>query len=530
MNTVVHGGRGKGRGFLLAAFSGALLCLPWLWPALFLCAWLAPVPLLWALSQAGPGRAFCLGWLAGSVCFAGASYWLIDFVMHLHAVSWLVALLLSVLFWVYAGLVLAFACLLARLLDRVLSGWQFVTFPLSVVVCMQLFPLLFETRFAEAQSGFLLALQGVDLIGAQGLDFIMLMTGSLLYQALLARAVRPFWSSPALLGWALLLAWFTYSGLAWLHWEREIAGWSVKRVGLVQPNDAPSTGLPPVPAGFSREQPVEMLASRQLVAQGAELLVWPEARYKGYFDHDSVRRAWAEEVASWQVPLLFHDVETLEHGRQHQVFNTLALLNARGRRAGSYRKMQPMPFGEYLPAVFSWPGLDYLSRHFLGDFLRPLAAGNQHGLFFLDDILLVPKICYETAFPLAVADAIGADAAGKVLVFASQNSWFGETRQPFQHRDMSIVRGIENRVPVIHAINNGPSVVASPTGRILASTPAFRQAALLAEMPFSAASGGSFFSRYPALFGRFAQGLLLALLALATVLYWRQRPLRQRRR
>lgn len=182
-----------------------------------------------------------------------------------------------------------------------------------------------------------------------------------------------------------------------------------------------------------------------------------------------------------------------------------------------------MPFGEYLPAFFSLPGIDWLTRRFLGEFLRPLGAGQHHGVFFLDDLLLVPKICYETAFPASVAAAIGEDAAGKVLLFVSQDNWFGETHQPFQHRDMSIVRGIENRVPMIHAINNGPSVVATPTGRVVASTQAFEQTELLAVMPFSPDAGGSFFSRNPHLFAWLSQALLALLVILAMIGRWRQR-------
>ena len=509
---------------LLAAASGVLWFLPWLVPVLFVSAWLAPIPLLFALQRATARHAFVLGWVAGTVCFAGASYWMIDFAINLRGISWLTSLFLASLFWLYAGLALAFGCLLAHYLRRAMPAWHFISFPLAIVVSMSLFPLLFETRFAEAQTGFLLALQGVDLVGAQGLDALMLMFAVLVYQRLRGRhAEGRWWLQPSMLGWVLLAVWFAYAASSWLHWEGEIAQWSSKSVGLVQPNDAPSIEVPSPAEGFSREFPPEMQASQRLVDAGAELIVWPEARFKGYFEAFSVRQAYAEQVAGWGVPLVFHDAES-QWVRGKQVgFNTVTLLYADGHSGGHYRKMERMPFGEYLPAFFSLPGIDWLSRRFLGEFLRPLGAGQHHGVFFLDDLLLVPKICYETAFPASVAAAIGEDAAGKVLLFVSQDNWFGETHQPFQHRDMSIVRGIENRVPMIHAINNGPSVVATPTGRVVASTQAFEQTELLAVMPFSPDAGGSFFSRNPHLFAWLSQALLALLVILAMIGRWRQR-------
>ena len=109
-------------------------------------------------------------------------------------------------------------------------------------------------------------------------------------------------------------------------------------------------------------------------------------------------------------------------------------------------------------------------------------------------------------------NSIGADAAGKLLLFLSQDNWFGETSQPFQHRDMSIVRGVENRVPMVHLINNGPSVATSPSGRIIASTQAFSRAELLVDIPFSAQSGGSFYSRHAVLVQRCLYAALALLL------------------
>ena len=499
---------------LLAVLAGLLLCAPWLQPALFWTAWVGWVPLLFALQGASYSRCLLLGWVAGSVCFAGASHWMIDFAIHLKGVSWSVAVLLAVVFWSYVGLATAFGCALYRWLDRRLPGLEVVSFPTAILAVMSVYPLLFETHFAEAQVFFLPGLQGVDLVGAQGMDFLMLMSSALAF-ALLRRTGRR-WVLAA--SGAVIVAWFAYGWTALASWDERVGQWETRRIGLVQPNDAVSLDVPPPAPGFSREEPEEMVATRRLAKLGAEWVAWPEARYKGYFDMYSVRRGYAEEIGGLGVPLIFHDVERRWEDAGRVSYNSVAMLDANGEHEGTYRKMQRMPFGEYLPAFFHLPGLKTLSDMFLGEFLQPLTPGSAHTSFPVAGMNVIPKVCYETAFPAFIAEAIGSQPAGAVLLFLSQDGWFGETSQPFQHKAMSIVRAVENRVPMVHLINNGPSVAVTPAGRTVAQTPAFSRAQLLVDLPFSAASGGSFYSHNPYLPAWIIYGSLVGLVGLAV---WR---------
>ena len=498
---------------MLAALSGALMCIPWLIPHLYWTSWLGCVPLLFALDSTRLPTATMLGWVAGAVCFAGASNWMVEFAINLKALSFPLSLGLAAVFWLYAGLSVGLACLVYRWLARSLQGFDVLTFPVSVLAVMALYPLLFEARFAEAQIQFLPALQGTDLVGAQGLDAVMLVVSVLAFRVLRRRPVWTQANRIVNVGAALMVvAWFVY-GFVSLHlWDARIAEWETRRIGLVQPNDAVTLDLPKLAPGFTLESPEEMLATERLIKGGATWVAWPEARYKGYFEKYSVRYSYAQRLGDLGVPLIFHDVENKWVEGEHHSFNSVAFLGKDGELADTYRKVQRMPFGEYLPAFFSLPGIKTLSNMFLGEFLSELSAGDGHAYFNINGMQVVPKVCSETAFPAFVADSIGAEGDGKVLLFLSQDNWFGESTQPFQHRAMSIVRGIENRVPVVHLINNGPSVVASPSGRVVGGTPAFSRAELLVDMPYSTEAGGSFFSRYPNIFGNVlftALGLLV---------------------
>lgn len=483
---------------LLAIVSGVMMFAPWVNPVLFWTGWLFAVPLLYALRDTKLPVAFVLGWLAGIVCFAGASHWMIDFMIHLKGLSWLVSAALATLFWLYTGLAVGVACLFYRWLALRLPGWDLLTFPLVMAAVMAGFPQLFVTDFAEGQVRFLAALQGVDLLGAQGLNIIMLLSGVLLFQLLQAHHTNGRRACVGMLaGGAVLVLWFAYGFYALSYWDSQVRSWDTTRIGLVQPNDPPRRRIPAPREGFTREAPEEMLASRRLAKAGAQWVAWPEARYKGYYDMFTVRHSYAKEVRGWGgVPLFFHDVENRWVNAEQVSFNTVAWLDNNGRLAGQYRKIKRMPFGEYLPGFFQLPGITQITRLFMGDYLRPVGAGTEHVEFSVGDMRVIPKVCYETAFAQFVAESIGSDSAGKLLLFVSQDNWFGETSQPFQHRDMSIVRGVENRVPMVHLINNGPSVAIVPSGRVVASTQAFSRAERLVDMPFSASAGGSFYSRH----------------------------------
>lgn len=509
---------------LLAVVAGILLGAPWFDLNLYWTAWLGAVPLLFALRGVRLGAALLLGWLAGAVYYAIATYWIIDFVINLRGFSWPVAALLGVVFWAYAGLAVGLSCLLFRWVSRHLPRWDLLSFPVCMVVLMAVYPLLFGTYYAEAQSRFLVGLQGVALLGVQSMDMLMMLTGALVFTLLVDRG-RTQRLGLALAA-AVVLAWFGYGLSSLQAWDQRMLDWDTRRIGLVQPNDAVTLDIPEPPRGFSREYPPELAATQRLAAAGAELVIWPEARYKGYFDKPSVRNSYAAVLSEIDIPLVLHDSERAWAKGDYTDYNSLVYLDDRGAQAGVYRKMLRMPLGEYLPGFFHLPGIGWVTQQFFGEFVRPLQPGTVHHEFRVKGIRLLPKICYEAAFPGFIADAVGANAAGKVLLFVSQDNWFGETTQPFQHASMSVVRGVENRLPMIHLINNGPSVVSTPNGRITGRTQAFAQSEVVAPMPFSADAGGSFYSRHPQVLPYLQYSVLGVLVGMVLL---RRRAQRQRK-
>lgn len=484
---------------LLVALGGILLALPCLYESWFSVGWVGFIPILYALRGGSLKSAYLLGTLAGFVFWAAISYWLANFAFKLKGYQPPFNALVAAGFWLYASQSFAIVLFVYQWLRQRLPVAEIFILPVVFVTVFSLYPSLFHMRLGEGQTGWPAALQGADLTGIIGLDFIMVLTSAALY-ALLMRLPGRRVSASVVLALVLLFAWFSYGFWSLAVWDREISTWERQRIGIVQSNDTPSISIPQPAIGYSRALPPEMEMTARLAQLGAQLVVWPEARFKGYFELGSVRDAYQDSISKHGAAVLFHDLESQTEATGNVQYNTAVLLGQSGELLGRYRKVKRFAFGEYTPVISQFPLLNRWLNYYFGDFLQEISPGDGHASYEVAGMRLVPKICYESAFPIFMADAIGSDGQGKVIVLLSQDGWFGESRQPVQHLRQSAVRAIENRVPVIHAINNGPSGIILPNGRYVLRTTAFVRSESVADMPYTSLSGGSFFSRYPRLF------------------------------
>lgn len=78
-------------------------------------------------------------------------------------------------------------------------------------------------------------------------------------------------------------------------------------------------------------------------------------------------------------------------------------------------------------------------------------------------------ICWESIFGQLSRESVKGGA--RLLVQLNDPVWFGRTAAAKQHNISSVLRAVENRVPVLLASNTGPSQIIDPYGRIVARTP-----------------------------------------------------------
>ncbi|MBS3734044.1 MAG: hypothetical protein KGY99_03875 [Phycisphaerae bacterium] len=156
-------------------------------------------------------------------------------------------------------------------------------------------------------------------------------------------------------------------------------------------------------------------------------------------------------------------------------------------RERTYAKMHPVPFSEYVPFRESWPAFHRVLRWLVPPVMRQVAPGESPTVFLVrgrdgQDWHLAPIVCYEGLFARVCRRAVNhARHTGRkdrtVLVNLSNDGWFVWTdsdgvnhpsTEHAQHMAVYAFRAIENRVPVVRAVNTGISAAFDPNGRMTA--------------------------------------------------------------
>lgn len=144
-------------------------------------------------------------------------------------------------------------------------------------------------------------------------------------------------------------------------------------------------------------------------------------------------------------------------------YNSLAVLDAKGRTSQIYDKHHLVPFGEYMPLrglMANW-GVFGLAAQISGGY-TPGAGAQLLDFGALGKAL--PLICYEAVFP---HDVSAAPERPDFLVQITNDAWFGKAAGPKQHLAQARMRAIEQGLPLARAANTGISAMIDPHGRLL---------------------------------------------------------------
>jgi apolipoprotein N-acyltransferase len=491
---------------LLAVFAGLMLALSFPNYNLSLLGWVCFVPLLYALESCSYRLSYILGLITGITVFSVGYYWISELAVRTMEVSfplnWVFVFIYAFSFGQVFGFISVFYCWLS-------NSTRFsplIIFPIAFVTVFSYFPMLFPFHLGDGQWKFLSAVQPVEFTGIYGLDFLMVLAGALIFRLIVPTGNRKGWLV-MLISATIIVGWLVGGRLLLFSWDREMESWPTIQIGIIQPNRPVSLSRPSPEKGFSRDFPLEMQLTRELVEKGAELVVWPEGNFFGYTFWENVRDSFRQQVASLKTPLIFHDSTFRIIDGEKRYFNSSLFLDSKGNLVSIYDKIKLVPFSEYLPFFESHPLFDWI----LGDYLDNLTPGKENRSFNIKGLKIVPRICYEPVFPLFVADSIGEKAKSKLILVQSQDGWFGESSQPFQHMAATMIRAVENRVPLLHVIQNGPSGVIQPNGRFTFLSEAFTRGSWVVKVPYHKNRGGSFFSRHPRAFLNTIRGLFFML-------------------
>jgi apolipoprotein N-acyltransferase len=447
--------------YALSILSAVLLIL--IFPR-FDFTWLAPValtPLLIACSREGSWKKnFLQGWAAGFVFWFGICYW-IQFVLEVHGGmgkwgGWGT----FVLFAILKGLHMA---VFAALAGFVIHRWWAI--PASAALWTGLERTHGPFGFAWLDLGnaginMPVAMRLAPITGVYGLSFVFAVTACAVAVIVMRRPRRE-------LAWLLMLP-----PIYILPAPAVVP--ATHQALVVQPNVDSEVE-------WSRPLLDDTEARLALLSRthNADLLIWPEMPVPLYLTDASFLRYAGNVAESSRAFFLFGAVGRTKKG---QPLNSAMMIDPDGRVLDRYDKIKLVPFGEFVPDVFSW--VNKVTKE-AGDFEagnRVVVFPNRVGVF----------ICYESAFPDLVREF--ARNGAEVFVNLSNDGYFGASAAHEQHLELVQMRAAENARWIVRATNDGITATVDPSGRVTERLRPFTQ--LSATMHYGTTTNQTPYTRH----------------------------------
>ena len=464
-----------------AAFAGGVWTLAFPSPSLALAGWLAPALLLALCHSLSLRRAFALGYVAGLVHYLSSLYWILNIPYPPGAIAgWLALSAYCALYpavWVWfcwkifpardadglahgccrlrriswpGRVAWPLQCALAWVALECLRGWALTGFPWNYLAHSQLS--LTPLALFASITGVL----GVSLVVAWcSVSLLAAITGSIHLQGA-ERWRRIVMDAVPAIGFLFLVL-----GISWLYTnsrEKKITQRGTLRIAMVQPSIPQQVIWDSYGDQKKAVDRWEQLRSLTLEANatGPDLIVWPEASApltarrmpSGTLDFYPVD----ELAATLGTPMVVgadEAVMELKDGQLQRLEsrNSCFLLNKSGEVSGAYSKQHLVMFGEYVPLENWFPFLKKLAP--VGTF----TPGKGPVVYDLGRAKAAPIICFEDVVPSLARRAAAEDV--DFLLNLTNDGWFGESNQQWQHARAAAFRAIETGRPLVRCTNNG---------------------------------------------------------------------------
>ncbi|MFO0736144.1 MAG: apolipoprotein N-acyltransferase [Labilithrix sp.] len=451
-----------------------------IWPLAFV----ALVPLYLSLIGQTPKRAAWIGLASGFAMCMGGFYWLANMLKTFSGFGMPMCLFFTSFICVYQGGRIALTgWLFGRATQR---GWPApIVFVAAFATSELVFPLLFPWYYGGCVHKIATLLQLADIGGP-----ILVTTGLVIINVAIAEVLRAKLAGVISItrgvsneeklravpdqrvigaGVIALLVMVLYGAIRISMTNARVDKAEEATVGYVQGN----MGLM-----AKRENPGEGLRrhkdlTSELKKKGIDFVVWSEtsATFPTREDVGMKPGYFAGKfTASLGMPAIFGAVlyrPDREHPENEKWFNTALATNAKGEIAehGRYDKQFLLMFGEYLPLSETFPILHKWSPHSgrfsPGTSLEPVDI-ELKGVVHKVSVL----ICYEDVLPSFTNRAVS-HADPELIVNMTNDAWFGDSTEPWEHLALAKFRAIEHRRFLVRSTNSGVSAVIDPNGGLV---------------------------------------------------------------
>jgi apolipoprotein N-acyltransferase len=444
------------------------------WPLTFVTF----VPLYLATIGQTPKRAFAAGMAVGLTNNLLGFFWLLDMLKVFSGFPTpLCALFLVIICAAQGARFGVMGWLFARGQAR---GWPRIPTFLLAFAASELFPTLFDFYYGATVTKAPLLMQTAELGGPNLVGVLLLVVNVAIAEPLVAWVEKRKVDRRPLLAGAAVAVFAVGFGALRIHQVDALAAASEQVVvGIVQANMGLKQKRVDPEEGLHRH----LALTAEVKKAGADLVVWSEtsAMHAVRVDH------YKEDIANGigrrlGLPAIFGAVlvDKVADERRFVLYNTALSTDASGEVTGRYDKTYLLKFGEYLPLGNMFPILykwSPNSGHFSpGESLDPVTVtvnGQPRKISVL--------ICYEDILPGFTDKEVNV-ADPDLLVNMTNDAWFGDTSEPWEHLALATFRAVEHRRYLVRSTNSGVSAFVDPVGRVMDHTGTFTQEAKVASV------------------------------------------------
>jgi len=354
-------------------------------------------------------------------------------------------------------------------------------------------------------------IQIADIIGVYGLSLLILYSNIFVYQYKRDLTIQKRANKKALIAFGLIIIIpLIYGNVKTVSYKSQ---YSSVKVGLIQPNIDPNDKWSD--GNLNKKIDPYFELSEKAIRDGAEIIIWPETALPVYLlagGYPSEVNRIYEFVDSNKTPILTgmpdatyyynvdkapDDAKPLRNGKlMYTTYNSILLFNPYDRNIQKYGKMKLVPFGEKVPLVDALP--------FLGDWIKwnvgisSWNTGRDTTLFRVKvkdkaEVKVGGIICIESIYPIFTTAFVRKGA--EFIAVVTNDSWYGDTSEPYQHKEISVIRAVENKRSVVRAANGGISCLINPLGQTIAKTAMYERTYLVVDVPLEHEM--SFYTKYP---------------------------------
>jgi len=455
----------------LAAVSAVLLTLAFPDFDWWFLAWLALVPLLFAIEREKQSiiKSFVLGWIFGICFFFGTCWWLTfapityggvpTFIAYflLFGATLIVGFFSAIFSTVFSFLLKRFGSYAILFAPFLWTATEFLRFNLTgnnwnALGYSQAFrPQLIQT----ANIG------GVYLIGFLIFSFnafIFFNFANLLFEPLQKQKSRIV-SASIFVSISLI-----FSIYALLNPNQISTSAANAKVIAVQPN-VPMSGLKYGELESLRTRHVNLAENAlQKLKQHrtndeaqSTIIIFPESPMNFQYESDrELKKFFGDFATGNNVSVLFNSAQPNTNGTNF--FNSAVMINPNGEKIGQYDKIHLVPFGETVP-------LPAALASFVPTMVGNFETGADYNLFPLGDAKGGVMICYESHFSTLTREFVrgGAD----VLIEMTNDGYLGDTPILRQHLANAVFRAVETNRPVLRVTNVGLTAYINERGEVL---------------------------------------------------------------